>query len=118
MNYKDKLLIGIVFIIALVAIILLQLLNEDATKAEIYYDGVLVKEISLLENKTYEVMGANGVVIIVVENKKIKVKQEESPLHLCSKQGFISKKGESIICLPNKIVISLGNDDKYDAIIK
>ena len=42
--------------------------------------------------------------------------KEDSPLHLCSKQGYISKSYESIICLPNKIVIKLENNSDIDVI--
>ena len=52
----------------------------------------------------------------IVKNKKIKVLKEDSPLHLCSKQGYISKSYESIICLPNKIVIKLENNSDIDVI--
>ena len=58
----------------------------------------------------------NNDVRIKVKNKKIKVLKEDSPLHLCSKQGYISKSYESIICLPNKIVIKLENNSDIDVI--
>ena len=40
--------------------------------------------------------------------------EEESPLHLCSKQGFIEESYESIVCLPNKIVIKISSKKKKD----
>ena len=46
----------------------------------------------------------------------IRVKKETSPLHICSKQGY--SKSVPIICLPNKIIIKLVNDNEYDAISK
>ena len=50
-------------------------------------------------------------------NKSAKVVEEKSPLHLCSKQGYISKSYETIVCLPNKIVIKLESNDDLDVIV-
>ena len=72
-----------------------------------------------LIGKVYKVMpvetgeGKNGTwkkqqVIIEVKDNRIRVKKETSPLHICSKQGY--SKSVPIICLPNKIIIKLGEN--------
>lgn len=38
----------------------------------------------------------------------------DCPDHLCVKQKAISKGGESIICLPNKVVVTVKSDMKSD----
>ena len=73
-----------------------------------------LKKIDLSINDTYSVKGFNGEVIIEVNNNKLRVKKEDSPLHICSKQGFTNK--GSIVCLPNKIVINFKNNE-LDAIV-
>ena len=70
------------------------------------------------EEQTYEVKGYNGPVYISAGNGKIKVEDEDSPLHLCSKQGYITKSYETIVCLPNKIVVKIENKSDIDTIIK
>ena len=50
------------------------------------------------------------------ENGKVKVLEENSPKHLCSKQGFIENTHESIICLPNKIIIKI-EDNSLDGVV-
>ena len=66
-------------------------------------------EIDLTKDDEYSVTGYNGDVLIEVKNGMIRVKKENSPLNICSKQGFV--KDMPIICLPNKIVIKLGNNE-------
>jgi hypothetical protein len=89
-------------------------------KAIVHYgDGdTLFIDLTIKEKKTYEVEGYYGIVKIEAVNGKVRVLEETSPLHLCSKQGYISETYESIICLPNKVIINIEADDELDTIIK
>lgn len=110
MNKNDiKLIIVILFFIIL--LFSLTLIRKKANIANVYYENKLILEIDLSINKTYEVSGDNGKVVIEVLNNQIRVVEENSPYQICSKQGFVSKSGESIICLPNKIIIELPSDE-------
>lgn len=113
MNKNDIKLIIIVLLItiSLFSLSLFQKKASIARKANVYYANDLILEIDLSINKTYEVEGDNGKVVIEVLNNQIRVVEENSPYHLCSKQGFISNSGQSIICLPNKIIIELPNNE-------
>lgn len=94
--------------------------KEKGTKAIVTYKGTEILKIDLKEHQTkdYEVNGTNGSVKIHVQEGKIKVNEENSPRHLCSKQGYIEKAGESIVCLPNEIVIEIIGEQKIDTIIR
>ncbi len=121
MNKKDTILIVIVFIISIAIILGYKLFEKDGIKkALVYYENDLVLTIDLTENieKTYYVEGYNGKVKILAGNGKVSVDEENSPLHLCSKQGYISKSYETIVCLPNKVIIKIDNIDELDAIVK
>ena len=110
MNKNDIKLIVIVLIV-IILLFSLTLFRKKANIANVYYENELILEIDLSINKIYEVDGYNGKVKIEVLNNQIRVVNENSPYHLCSKQGFVSKSGESIICLPNKIIIELPSDE-------
>lgn len=85
--------------------------NDSIKYAYVYYENDLILKIDLNIDETYIVEGYNGPVKIRVENRKIKVEEENSPYNLCSKQGFISSTYESIVCLPNKITIQIQGSD-------
>ncbi len=54
------------------------------------------------------------------KENKIRVKKENSPNHICSKEGYISDSSRTLVCLPNKIIIKITNDntdDKLDGVI-
>jgi hypothetical protein len=97
------------------------MIPDEATKASVYYDNklVLTIDLSIDEPKTYTVNGYNGEVVIETKKNQIRVEKENSPRHLCSKQGWVTSSLESIVCLPNKIVIKIeSTDNKVDAVIR
>lgn len=117
-NKNDIVLIIILVTISILSIMFLNIKKEDNLKANVYYNNELILTIDLRKDNIYKVDGYNGKVTIKVKNKKIKVINENSPLHLCSKIGYISKSHETIICLPNKIVIEIDGKKNIDTIIK
>lgn len=120
MNKDDLKLVFILLIIVFISLIGFKLIDKkENKKAIVYYENKEVLTIDLNENKEYTVDGFNGKVNIVVKDGKIKVEEEESPLHLCSKQGYISSTYETIVCLPNKITIKIdSSEDSLDTIVK
>ncbi len=117
MNKSDFKLIIVLLFISTIGILCFKSFSKKGSSAYVYHDGNLILTIDLNIDNDYVVYGDLGDVLIVVRNGKIKVEDENSPLHLCSLQGFISSSNESIVCLPNRIVINLG-DDIYDAVVK
>ncbi|MEG0021431.1 MAG: NusG domain II-containing protein [Bacilli bacterium] len=120
MNKQDKILILFILLVTTLLFTFLNLTEDkDISSAYVYYEDKLIKTIDLNgKEKEYKVDGYNGVVRIIAGNGKIKVKTEKSPLHLCSKQGYITKSYEEIVCLPNKIVIKLKNNSDLDVVAR
>lgn len=117
MNKNDKLLIIIMVPVLLITLLILKVTAVKTNKvANVYYENEIVLKIDLSkEEQEYVVKGYNGDVKISAGNGKIKVLSETSDKHLCSKQGYIKESYETIVCLPNKIVIKITSDDELDA---
>lgn len=113
---KNDLILIIVIIFA--CIIALFPKNEQGLFAEVTSSGKVVLKIDLSKDNEYQVEGKRGQVKMITKDKKIKVIEENSPYHLCSKQGFISKPNESIICLPNEVVITIIGESELDTIVR
>lgn len=111
MNKNDIKLIVFVLLFIALSFIFLHRPKLLANMANVYYKSELIMSIDLSINNIYEVNGDNGIVKIEVNDNKIRVIEEISNYNICSKQGYIKNKGESIICLPNKIIIELPSDD-------
>ncbi|HHX17003.1 MAG TPA: NusG domain II-containing protein [Mollicutes bacterium] len=122
MNRYDFILISVILFVCLLFLGITYINGEkDANVAYVYYDNKLVKTIDLRidETKEYIVKGYNGDVVIETKKNQIRVKEEKSPLNLCSKQGFISSSLETIVCLPNKVVIKIeSSNDELDAVVR
>ena len=117
MNKSDIKLVCILLFVSVIGIVGFKFFSKKGNSAYVYHDGNLVLTIDLSVDNNYVVEGDNGDVLIVVRDGMIKVEDETSPLHLCSLQGFVSDSNESIVCLPNKVVINIGNSD-LDAVVK
>ncbi len=91
--------------------------NKDPLMALVKYNGEVIKEIdlSLHETRVYEVMGDNGKVVIEAEFGRVRIIEETSPLNICSKMGWRS---DVLVCLPNRIVVEMYEDDGLDAVIR
>ena len=121
MNKSDIKLIIIILVLSSLFLIKFYLNKVDTNKvAKVYYKNEIVLEIDMQkeEIKKHTIKGTNGDVVILYENGKIKVQEEISRRNLCSKQGFIKESYESIICLPNEVVIKIEAKDSLDTVIK
>lgn len=73
------------------------------------------KEQSYSINEDREVH-IDGIGNIIINKGEVFVEEMSCPDKLCEKTGHISKKGESIICLPNKLVIKISDSGDLDGI--
>lgn len=60
-----------------------------------------------------------NLIVEVNDKGEIRIKEETSKKHICSKTGFIKNKYESLVCLPNSFIVSLDDYslDEIDAIM-
>lgn len=87
--------------------------------ASVKINGEESGEYFLDKTGEYEVIGENGVkLVLVVEQDGVFVKDADCPDKLCERTGKISSVGQSIICLPGKISIALeGSSEEPDAVV-
>jgi hypothetical protein len=73
------------------------------------------------EEKSYTIQGkeegTSGKMVITVKTGAIGVTESGCSNQFCVKQGFVSRAGESIICAPNELLITLKGVDDSEIII-
>ena len=85
--------------------------------AVITVDNKIVKEITLTGNTGSDVFDITQPDLdtntIEVRDNQIRIKAATCPDQVCVLTGFISKPGETIVCLPHKLVIEIQAVDGY-----
>ncbi|MBO5088098.1 MAG: NusG domain II-containing protein [Lachnospiraceae bacterium] len=106
----------IIFVVIIIVVLLCMNLNrKQGNYVHITVDG-MTKTYSLSENEVVlfvndkQVFDASHTGItntIVIENGQVYMKNANCPDQVCVKHKSISKHGEMIICLPNKVFVEI-----------
>ncbi len=95
--------------------------ETKAERAEIYVNNQLKYTYKLQKKeKTFYVDTDIGGVDVELKDNKIRVTTSYSPRKLCVKQGWIERSGQTIIGVPDKLLIKIvgKQDDDLDYIIR
>ena len=101
----DLLLIGGLLLAALLLYLLLSAGQERGGSVVVAVEGEEVARYSLLENGTYSLNGGSN--ILRIENGEAWLIEADCPDQLCVHQGKIRYPGQSIICLPNRLTVTV-----------
>lgn len=120
MNKYDKILIAFLLVAALSFTFVYQaFIKEEGSRVVITVDGKEYKNLSINEDTSLLIEGANGGTNhLVIQDGKVKMNEATCPDLICVHQREIQYSGESIICLPNKVVVRVigGETDDVDAV--
>jgi hypothetical protein len=80
--------------------------SKKAARAVIVVHSKVYKVVNLNENETFEIKW-NGkyLMTVQVKNGAIRAKESTCKNKICVHTGWISKDGQSIVCVPNHIII-------------
>ena len=72
----------------------------------VYIENALIQQYSLYETQSITFTQAEypillGDIVLGIEDARIRIEQETSPLNVCSEQGWVCSPGLPIICAPN-----------------
>jgi hypothetical protein len=70
---------------------------------------------SLSPDRELILSGPLGDTVIAVAKESVRVLSSPCPTKLCIKMGTIKRSGEALACLPNRVVIKLGNSDSINS---
>lgn len=95
-------------------------LKEPASLVVITADGEPYGTYSLNEDREITVTGNGFHNVIRIENGTVRMESSDCHNQVCVEHAPISRSGESIICLPHKLVVRIegGKEAQYDAIVR
>lgn len=107
-RYKnDIILVSAVLLSAIVLWVYISVGKTEGACAVIAVDGEELYRLSLKEDQTLTVGKDGKFNVIVVESGAVYIKEASCPDHLCIDQGAKKYEGETIVCLPNKITVTI-----------
>ena len=115
-NNTKKINNDIIFIVALLLVLAiiggcLLLFRKEGNTVKVTVDGQTFGTYSLDKNQTIEIKTEKGYNLVVIENGTVRVEEASCPDGVCSSHRPIRFSGASIICLPNKVVVSIENKE-------
>ncbi|MDR2465140.1 MAG: NusG domain II-containing protein [Streptococcaceae bacterium] len=76
--------------------------------AQLRVNGKIIKDFPLSKNTEYVYIEKDGDEnVIEVKNNRIRIARANCPDQVCVRRGWISKGGETIVCLPHKLVLEV-----------
>ncbi len=117
LSKTDLIILAIVLITAIAGVFLMNTFTHDGYVVRISQKGEVVEELFLDEEERQEfvVKGENGEKnIVVVEEGFAFVESANCDDELCVKKGRIEYVGESIVCIPNDVVVEIVEDNSIE----
>lgn len=110
---NDFILVGIILAITLIIFAIFKLNQKDGNFVKVYIDSK--EEYCYNFNNDTEVVinsGENNQFenILVIKNGEAFIKSANCPDKICVAHRKISKTGETIVCLPHKLVVEITNE--------
>ena len=103
----DILFIAVLLFLCAAAALGLYVFREDGDTVTVSIDGQLYAEYPLTEDHVVELISDGGFNRLVIEDGYAYVEEASCPDGICSSHSPIGHNGESIICLPNKIMVEV-----------
>ena len=113
----DIILLIVLIVIGLASTVFITMSKSNGSTVIIEQNGKMYGKYSLFEDKTIEIKGDKTSNIVQIKDGKVKMTESTCKNQVCVRHSEISSGGESIICLPNRVVVRIeGKGGGYDAV--
>ncbi len=96
--------------------------SDDATKiAVVKMDNEIIETITLTGNRgtqSFEIVADDGDINTVeIIDEKIRIRSATCPDQVCILTSFIENLGETIVCIPHKVVIEIQAENHHEELL-
>ncbi|MBQ8743137.1 MAG: NusG domain II-containing protein [Clostridia bacterium] len=109
---NDIIIILIPLVIAALLLVLFQTFSKKGSLVLIEQDGKEIGRYELSKDLHIPIKGSNGQTLLIlnIENESAFVSDSKCTDATCERTGRISRIGESIVCLPSRVMIKIVGD--------
>lgn len=112
----DAILIAFCLVLSAVLYFCFAKNSEAGTKAVVRINGETAATYSLAIDGEYPLNG--GTNILIIKDGAAHMEDADCPDKLCVKQGTISRSGQCITCLPNRVTVTIeGGTPEVDIVV-
>ena len=86
--------------------------HKSGSYVQIHVDGKLYKELPLNKDTTITIEGTGGTNTLNIHNGYADMTDADCPDKLCVRQKKTHNSGETLVCLPHKVVVTVVSDKK------
>ena len=106
----DIIVISAILVAALLIVLFMLLTKKEGSVVSVEVDGRVVAEYPLDEDGEFPLNG--GTNLLVIEGGRAHIENSSCPDHVCERSGRISHVGETIVCLPNRVTVTVKGDSE------
>ena len=118
LTYGDKILICGLLLISVFSFPFVRNVARKGNSVQIEVDGTVFDVVSLATDRTVEVTGPLGKTYVIIHDGEAHVSDSPCRAKICVRTGQISRTGQLIVCVPNKVVVRIIGQEElpYDAV--
>lgn len=103
----DIILMGILLLAISIAVIIFASNQSDGAYAVVIENGKETATYPLDTNIRVSLANGENYNVLVIEDNTARIESASCPDKLCVNQHTVSKNGQSLVCLPNKVVVKI-----------
>lgn len=119
---NDLILIFSIIVISLLSVTIIFITSKHGNYVTIEQNGTITTVLQIDKNQKYNIYNENNEIenTILIENGQVSMIYANCPDKICEKHKAIKNDNESIICLPNKVIVTVTNDleNEVDGVAK
>ncbi len=112
----DIIYLSVLAVLILILLVILYTGGTDGDVIVITGDGEEYGRYALDEDQEIAVYAADGTItnLVIIEDGAAFMQEADCPDGLCMKQGSISRDKQNIVCLPNRVVVTVASSEEAD----
>lgn len=115
---RDIVLAAVLLILGVTGVLIVKYGLKSGNTADVYIDDKLVQTIDLSVDDEYTFQTDKGSNTVEVRNGAVSMKSADCPDKVCVRMGTKNRNGETITCLPHKLVIEVHGVQEQEVDIK